>query len=89
MCVFCDFNIECKVKGKAIPVTGRGGPQCCERSRIPHFLNYLFTDGDEGQSYDPAALYPQEDSWYSFLLDASFKNIDFFKISVNVMSIWV
>jgi hypothetical protein len=25
-------------KGKAIPVTDRGGPQGCEKSRLPHFL---------------------------------------------------
>jgi hypothetical protein len=27
-----------KKKGKAIPVTGREGPWCCETSRLPHFL---------------------------------------------------
>jgi hypothetical protein len=32
-------------KGKAIPVTGRGGPQGCERSRLPHFLDNRLTDG--------------------------------------------
>jgi hypothetical protein len=26
-------------KGKAIPVTGHGGPQDCERSRLPHFVD--------------------------------------------------
>jgi hypothetical protein len=26
-------------KGKAIPVTGRGGPKDCETSRLSHFLN--------------------------------------------------
>jgi hypothetical protein len=26
-------------KGKAIPVTGRGGPKGCEMSRLPHFLD--------------------------------------------------
>jgi hypothetical protein len=40
-----------KAKGKAIPVTGREGPEGCE----PHA---------------PAAIYLQEDSWYSFLLEA-------------------
>jgi hypothetical protein len=30
----------------------------------------MFTDGEVGQPYAPAALYPQEDSWYSFLLEA-------------------
>jgi hypothetical protein len=28
-----------KVKGKVIPVTGRGGPQGCETSRLAHFLD--------------------------------------------------
>jgi hypothetical protein len=28
---------ERKVKHKAIPVTGRGGPYGCETSRFPHF----------------------------------------------------
>jgi hypothetical protein len=32
-----DNNIKGK-KGKAIPVTGREGPQGCEMSRLPHFL---------------------------------------------------
>jgi hypothetical protein len=34
-------------KGKAIPVTGRGGPQGCETSRLPHFLDNRLTDGSE------------------------------------------
>jgi hypothetical protein len=25
-------------QGKAVPVTGREGPQGCETSRLPHFL---------------------------------------------------
>jgi hypothetical protein len=59
-----------KGKGKAIPVTGRGGPQCCETPRLPHFADSRFTDGDQVVSLTPAALCPQEDSWYSFLLEA-------------------
>jgi hypothetical protein len=36
------------VKGKAIPLlSGRGGPEGCERSRLPHFLNNRLTDGGE------------------------------------------
>jgi hypothetical protein len=31
-------------KGKNIPVTGRGGPQGCETSRLPHFLGNRLTD---------------------------------------------
>jgi hypothetical protein len=59
-------------KGKAIPVTGRGGPQGYETSRLPHFLHNRLTDGGKVVSLmrRPAALYPQEDSWYSFLLEA-------------------
>jgi hypothetical protein len=43
-----------------------------EMLRIPHFLDYRLTDGDEVVSLkrQPAALYPQEDSWYTFLLEA-------------------
>jgi hypothetical protein len=35
------------VKSKAIPVTGRGGPYCCETSRLPHLLENRLTDGGE------------------------------------------
>jgi hypothetical protein len=31
------------VKGKAIPVTVRGGPQGCETSRLPHLLDSRLT----------------------------------------------
>jgi hypothetical protein len=34
-------------KGKAIPVTGLEGPQGCETSRLPHFLDDRLTDGGE------------------------------------------
>jgi hypothetical protein len=33
--------------GKAIPVTGREGPEGCETSRLSHFLHYWTTDGGE------------------------------------------
>jgi hypothetical protein len=37
----------------------------------PHFLNNRLTDGGEVcQTHAPAALYPQKDFWYSFLLEA-------------------
>jgi hypothetical protein len=42
-------------KGKVFPVTGRGGPQGCETSRLPHFLNNRLTDGGEIISF---TLYP-------------------------------
>jgi hypothetical protein len=61
-----------KGKGKAIPVTGCGGPYGCETLRLPHFLDNQLTDGGEVVSlmHRPATLYPQEDSWHSFLLEA-------------------
>jgi hypothetical protein len=39
--------------------------------RLPHFLDNRLTDGVEVVSLTrrPAALYSQEDSWYSFLLE--------------------
>jgi hypothetical protein len=40
-------------------------------SKLPHFLDSRLTDGGEvSQPYVPAAHQPQEDSWYSFLLEA-------------------
>jgi hypothetical protein len=43
-----------------------------ETSRLPHFIDYGLTDGSEVVSLTcrTAAFYPQEDSWYSFLLEA-------------------
>jgi hypothetical protein len=58
-------------KGKAIPVTGRGGPQSCEMTRFQHFLDSQLTDGSEVVSLMRRPPFtPQEDSWYSFLLEA-------------------
>jgi hypothetical protein len=40
--------IICKGKeSKAIHVTGCGGPQGCQTSRLPHFLDSQLTDGSE------------------------------------------
>jgi hypothetical protein len=55
----------------AIPVAGCGGPQDCETSRLPHFLDSRLTDGGEVVSLTRRSSFtPQEDSWYSFLLEA-------------------
>jgi hypothetical protein len=56
---------------KAISVTGRGGPYGCETSRFSHFLDNFLTDGGEVVSLTRRPhLYPKEDFWYSFLLEA-------------------
>jgi hypothetical protein len=58
-------------KGKAILVTGHEGPLCCETSRIPHFLDNRLTDSGKNPSLKRRPPFtPQEDSWYSFLLEA-------------------
>jgi hypothetical protein len=41
------ISYEGKRKSKAIPVTARGGPQGCETSRLPRFLDNRQTDGGE------------------------------------------
>jgi hypothetical protein len=57
--------------GKAFPVTGRGGPYGCETSRLSHYLENRLTVGVEVVSLTPRPLFsPQEDSRYSFLLEA-------------------
>jgi hypothetical protein len=56
-----------KGKGKVIHVTGHGGPEDCEMSRLPHFIDNLFTDISLTRR---PHLFPQEDTWYSFLLGA-------------------
>jgi hypothetical protein len=58
-------------KGKSILVTGRVKPFGCETSRFPHFLDNRLTDGGEVVSLTrwPPFIF-QEDSWYSFLLEA-------------------
>jgi hypothetical protein len=59
------------VKGKAIPVTGHGGPQGCETLRIPQYLDNRLTDGGKVVSLTRRPPFtPQKGSWYSFLLEA-------------------
>jgi hypothetical protein len=52
------------IKGKAIHVTGRGGPYGCETSRLPHFLDNRLTDGGEISLMRWPPFAPQDDSWY-------------------------
>jgi hypothetical protein len=64
----CRFIISSTYKGKAIPVTGRGGPYRCEKSRLSHFLDNRLTDGGEDSSLTRRPPFtPQEDSWYSLV----------------------
>jgi hypothetical protein len=54
-----------------IVVTGHESPHGCETLRLPHFLDNMPTDGIKVVSltHKPPFI-PQEDSWYSFLLEA-------------------
>jgi hypothetical protein len=61
-CCLCVFQ-----KGKAVPVIGR---EVQETSRLPHFLDNRVTDGGEVSLTRRPPFNPQEDSWYSFLLEA-------------------
>jgi hypothetical protein len=59
------------VKNKVNSVAGRGGPQGCERSRFPRFLDNRHIE--YGEVVSLMLLTPftsQEDSSYSFLLEA-------------------
>jgi hypothetical protein len=52
-------------RGRATPVTGS------ETSRLPHFVDSRFTDGGKVVSLTRRPPFtPQDDSWYSFLLEA-------------------
>jgi hypothetical protein len=58
-------------ENEAIPVTGRGALWGCEWSRLPHFLGNRLTDGGKVVSLTRRPPFaPEEDSWYSFLLEA-------------------
>jgi hypothetical protein len=59
-------TVKVKVKGKATPVTDRETPM------VPHILDSRLAEcGEVSLTRLPAALYPQEDSWYLFLLGES------------------
>jgi hypothetical protein len=59
------------MKGKANPVTGRGGQYGCETSRLPYFLDNRLIDGGKVVSLTRRPPFtPQEDSCYLFLLVA-------------------
>jgi hypothetical protein len=60
------------VKGKAVPVTGRGGPQGCEMLRFPHSLDLdnRLTDGGEASLTHRLPLTPRTFPGNSFLSEA-------------------
>jgi hypothetical protein len=49
-----------RANGEAVPVTGHGGTQGCEASRLPHCLDNHLTDGGEVFSFTSPAV--QRDS---------------------------
>jgi hypothetical protein len=56
------------MEGKVIPVQAVEAFSC-EKLRLPYF-QAIGSQMAARLSYAPAAFYPQEDSWYSFLLEA-------------------
>jgi hypothetical protein len=57
--------------GKTIPVTGHGRPQGFETPKLRYFLDNQLTDGGEVVSLTLRPPFtPQQDSSYSFLLEA-------------------
>jgi hypothetical protein len=69
--LFFQYASVTLVKGKALFVVIRGGPEGYETSRLSHFLDNRLTDGGEVVSLMRQPPFtPQEDSWYSFLLQA-------------------
>jgi hypothetical protein len=60
-----------KKRGKTISVTDRESPYGFEMLMLPHFLDKQFTVGGNVVSIEPRLPFiPQENSWYSFLLQA-------------------
>jgi hypothetical protein len=56
---------------QAVPVTGHEGPYVCETSRFSHLLDSrLRSSGEVVSLTRPPHCTPQEDFWYSFLLEA-------------------
>jgi hypothetical protein len=49
-----EHSDQMEVKGKDIPVSGRGGPEGCERLRFPHYLDKQLIDG--GKVVSPTRL---------------------------------
>jgi hypothetical protein len=59
-----------KKRYSSVHVTGREGPYGCERSRLPHILENRLIDGGKVSLTRRPSFTPQENSLYSFLLEA-------------------
>jgi hypothetical protein len=55
--------------GGEIPVTDCGGQYGCETLRLPQFLDNWLRDSSEVSLMCRPSFTPQEDYWYSFLLE--------------------
>jgi hypothetical protein len=56
-------------KGKAVPLQAWSGPEGSRKLRFPDFMTTA-QDGGRVSALRTGRLYPQEGSWYSFLLEA-------------------
>jgi hypothetical protein len=58
-------------QGKVNSVTGRGGAQSSETSRLSHFLDMRLTDGGKDVSRTHRSTFTREDNGHSCLLEAT------------------
>jgi hypothetical protein len=71
LCLHSPIHLHIVAKEVEIHVTCRGGPYGCETSRLARFLDNRPTDsGEVSLKSLPAELYTQENSWFSFMLEA-------------------
>jgi hypothetical protein len=64
-------NKPLRIKRTVIYITGREGPYGCERLKLPYLIDNRLTDGGKVGSLTRRPRFtPQEDPWYSFLLEA-------------------
>jgi len=63
------MSTHCIVKGKAVPLQARRGPEGSRKLRFPDFVT-MAQDGGRLSALRTVRLYPRKYSWYSFLLEA-------------------
>ena len=64
------FEVKGKGKGKVVPSQARCGPERSRRFRLPDFHDIRHMKVVRSSVSRTGRLYPQECSWYSFLLGA-------------------